>query len=72
MVDRDKKSPQYYADIIAAMAERTIKRLWLVVLVLVILCTILTGLYAKECRRNNAYSAHDNLAADTEITQAAK
>lgn len=31
------KDEQYYVDIVSAMAERTIKRLWIVILVLIVL-----------------------------------
>ena len=31
------KDEQYYVDIISAMAERTIKRLWIVIILLVVL-----------------------------------
>lgn len=33
----EMKDEQYYVDIISAMAERTIKRLWIVIILLIVL-----------------------------------
>lgn len=37
MDDKREKTPQYYADIVAALTERTIKRLWVLIVLLTIL-----------------------------------
>lgn len=36
-MDEKEKNQQYYTDIVAAMAERTIKRLWIVIILLIVL-----------------------------------
>lgn len=36
-MENREREPQYYADIIAAMAERTIKRLWVALILAIIL-----------------------------------
>lgn len=45
MEQRDK---QYSIDIIAAMAERTVRRLWVLVILLIAYCGVMTYLYIQE------------------------
>lgn len=36
---------QYFTDIISGLAERTIKRLWIIIIVLVLYCGFITYMY---------------------------
>lgn len=50
---------QYYVDIISALAERTIKRLWIVILVLIVLLVA----------SNVAWKIYDSQFATEEVSQ---
>ena len=56
------KDEQYYVDIISAMAERTIKRLWIVIILLIVL---LVGTNVAWL----IYEAQWQVVETTEVTQ---
>ena len=58
----EMQDEQYYVDIISAMAERTIKRLWIVIILLIVL---LVGTNVAWL----VYEAQWQVAESTEVTQ---
>lgn len=65
-MENREREPQYYADIIAAMAERTIKRLW-------VLCIILALLLAASWAGFLLFESQFECVTETtqEVTQSA-
>ena len=52
----EQREKSYYTDIIASMAERTIKRLWILCIVLALLLTgSWTFFYIRESRYEDVY-----------------
>lgn len=58
----EMKDEQYYVDIVSAMAERTIKRLWIVIILLIVL---LVGTNVAWL----VYEAQWQVVETTEVTQ---
>lgn len=58
-----EREPQYYADIIAALAEKTIKRLWIALIVAYVLIAGLAGGFLWYLNR------YDFQSISTEYTQ---
>ena len=58
MVEKEK---QYTIDILASMAERTIRRLWILIILLVVYCGIMTYLYV------DAITSYETISVEQEV-----
>lgn len=47
MADANREQ-QYYIDIVSAQSERTNKRMFIIILVLIVYCAVMTFLYVRE------------------------
>lgn len=64
----EMKDEQYYVDIVSAMAERTIKRLWIVILVQIL---VMVGMVAFYILHESQYTDVEETVTQ-EVTQEAE
>ena len=57
---------QYYVDIVKGLAESTIRKLWIVIIILIILCGLMTYLYIDLYKSVETYEYTQEVTQDAE------